>query len=141
MSSKRSLDVTKARSFFSSLSSQVPHIYANNAGGTQCPKPVIDRIVDYLSNTNVQSGTDFSGTKTHSDRADLFHEATRILLNTSNTDEVVLGSTTTMLLASLASAMEGELDGRDEIIATGEHEGTHRLQWRFPSWRICQRFL
>jgi len=126
MSPEGSLDIAKARSFFPPLSSQTPYIFADNAGGSQCPKPVIDRIVDYLSNSNVQPGADYSVSKATTDRIDLGKEAARILFNAGNTDEIALGSSTTLLLENLARAVEGDLGDEDEIIVTGEHEGKFR---------------
>jgi len=129
MSSQGSLDIAKVRSLFPSLSSQTPFIYADNAGGSQCSKPVIDRIVDYLSNTNVQLCTDYSLARVSTDRVDLGKETARILFNASNTDEIALGSSSTLLMENLVRAVEGDLDDEDEIIVTGEHEGGDRLLW------------
>jgi selenocysteine lyase/cysteine desulfurase len=141
MSSEGSLDIAKARSLFPSLSSQTPYIYADNAGGSQCSKPVIDRIVDYLSNTNVQFGADYSVSKTSTDRVDLGKETARILFNASSTDEIALGSSSTLLMENLARAIEGDLGDEDEIIVTGEHEGMDRLLWRSSFRRVGERFL
>jgi len=123
MSTEGSLDVAKARSFFPALSSQTAYIFADNAGGSQCSKPVIDRIVDYLSNTNVQLGADYSVSKASTERVNLGKEAARILFNASNADEIALGSSSTLLLENLARAIEGDLGDEDEVIVTGEHEG------------------
>jgi len=123
MSPEGPLDVLKARSFFPSLSSQTPYIFADNAGGSQCSKPVIDRIVDYLSNTNAQLGAGYSVSKTSTDRVDLGKETARVLFNARNADEVALGSSSTLLLENLARAIEGDLGDEDEVIVTGEHEG------------------
>jgi len=123
MSPEGSLDVAKARSFFPSLSSKTPYIFADNAGGSQCSRPVIYRIVDYLSNTNVQLGADYSVSKTSADRVDLGTETARVLFNASNGDEIALGSSSTLLLENLARAIEGDLGDEDEVIVTGEHEG------------------
>ena len=141
-SSEGSLDVAKARSFFPALSSQASYIYANNAGGSQCSKPVIDRIADYLSTSNVQSGigADHSVAKASSDKTDLFNETARILFNARSADEIVLGSTTTLLFENLARAMERDLEEKDEIIATGEHAGMHRLlPWQSTFWRVGEQ--
>jgi selenocysteine lyase/cysteine desulfurase len=123
MSSEGSLDIATARSFFPSLSSQTSFIFADNAGGSQCCKQVIDRIADYLSYTNVQLGADYSVSRTSTDRANLGKEAARILFNASNTDEIALGSSSTALFQGLERAIEGDLGDYDEIITTGEHEG------------------
>ena len=127
MAHEGTLDIPKVRSFFPALSSQPPHIYADNAGGSQCSKPVIDRIVDYLSNSNAQLGADYSVSKTSGDRVDLGKETARILFNATSADEIALGSSSTVLMENLARAIEGDLGDEDEIIVTGEHEGTDRL--------------
>lgn len=54
MSSTNSIDIEKARSAFPSLKSG--YIFADNAGGSQCLRTVVDRVSDYLLNTNVQLG-------------------------------------------------------------------------------------
>ena len=127
MSSEGSLDIAKARSFFPSLSSQSSYIFADNAGGSQCSRPVIDRIVDYLSNTNAQLDAGYSASRTSTDRVDLGKEAARVLFNASSTDEIALGSSSTLLMENLARALEGDLGDDDEIIVTGEHEGGSHL--------------
>ena len=119
-----SLDISKVRSFFPSLSSQIPYIYADNAGGTQCCQPVIDRIVDYLSNSNVQPGGHYSVSEISTQRVNLGRETAKTFFNASSVHEIALGSSSTMLLENLARAIEGDFDDKDEIIVTGEHEGT-----------------
>ncbi|KAF9783938.1 PLP-dependent transferase [Thelephora terrestris] len=122
MPSEGSLDISKVRSFFPSLSSETPYIYADNAGGSQCCQPVIDRIVDYLSNSNVQPHGDYSMSKISTDRVNLGKETAKILFNASSGHEITFGSSSTILLENLARAVEGDLGGEDEIIVTGEHE-------------------
>ena len=139
MSSEGSLDIAKVRSLFPSLSSQTPYIFADNAGGSQCSQPVIDRIVDYLTNTNVQLCPDYALSRTSTDRVDLGREAARILFNASNTDEIALGSSSTLLLENLTRAIEGDLGDDDEIIVTGEHEG--KVSGLFPFHRMVERPL
>ena len=123
MSPEGSLDVAKARSFFPSLSSRTPYIFADNAGGSQCSRLVIDRIVDYLSNTNAQLGANYSVSRTSTDRVELGKETARVLFNASEADEIALGSSSTLLLENLARAIEGDLGDEVEVIVTGEHEG------------------
>ena len=141
MAHEESLDIAKVRSLFPSLSSQTPYLYADSAGGSQCSKPVIDRIVDYLSNTNVQLGADYSVSKISADRVDLGKETARILFNASSADEIALGSSSTLLMENLARAMEGDLGDEDEIIVTGEHEGMDPLSSWCSFWRIGERSL
>ena len=49
------LDIQKIRAKFPALLKD-DYIYADNAGGSQCLKGVVDRLSDYLLYTNVQLG-------------------------------------------------------------------------------------
>jgi len=115
------LDVVKARSHFPSLNSG--YIFADNAGGSQAVKEVIDRITDYLVNTNVQLGADYSVSVQATKRVlvDGPRDAA-ILFNASSPDEVVFGSSSTANLENLARGLENDIQPGDEFIITGEHE-------------------
>jgi selenocysteine lyase/cysteine desulfurase len=124
MSSEGPLDIAEARSLFPSLSSQTPYIYADNAGGSQCCQAVIDRVVEYFHNSNVRLGGGDSVSKTAGDRVERGRETARILFNANSTQEVSFGSSSSLLIANLAKAIEGDFGDESEIIVTGEHEGT-----------------
>ncbi len=117
------LDVTNARSHFPSLNSG--YIFADNAGGSQAAKETIDRISDYLVNTNVQLGADYSASVEATRRVMVEGptEAAK-LFNAKTPDEIVFGSSTTMNLENLARGLENDIQPGDEFIITGEHEGT-----------------
>ena len=51
-------------------------------------------------------------------------EAVRQLFNAEHPDEVALGSSSTMLAENLGRAIEADFKDDEEIIVTGEHEGT-----------------
>ena len=116
------LDVTKARSHFPSLDSG--YVFADNAGGSQCVKEVIDRITDYLVNSNVQVGADYSISVKSTNRV-LSEAPTSIshLFNARSPDEIVFGSSSTMNMENLARGLEKDIKPGDEFIITGEHEG------------------
>ena len=114
--------VSKARAHFPSLESG--YIFADNAGGSQCLKSVVDRISDYLLNTNVQLGADYSVSVESTNRVSLGCAAAATLFNATSPSEVALGSSSTMLSENLARAMEKDFLDDEEIIITGEHEGT-----------------
>ncbi|GBE80925.1 Cysteine desulfurase-like protein [Sparassis crispa] len=113
-------DVTRVRAAFPALSSDF--LYADNAGGSQCLADAAARISDYLLNTNVQLGADYSVSVTSTVRVEKGAEAARQLFNAENVDEVAFGSSSTMLVENLARAMEADINAGDEIIITGEHE-------------------
>lgn len=120
------LDVAKARSSFPSLDSGF--IFADNAGGSQAAKEVVDRITDYLLNTNVQLGADYSVSVTSTDRV-WVQGPTEVaqLFNAQSPDEIVFGSSSTLNLENLSRSLEKGIVAGDEFIITGEHEGAERF--------------
>ena len=114
------LNVQNARSAFPALNSG--YIYADNAGGSQCLADVVGRISDYLLNTNVQLGADYSVSVISTNRVASGAEAAKELFNADSVDEIAYGSSSTMLVENLARAMEADVQAGEEIIITGEHE-------------------
>ena len=86
------LDVSQARSHFPALNSGF--IFADNIGGSQVAKEVVDRISDYLLNTNVQLGVNYAVSVLSTDRvlSEGPIEAAK-LLQAQSLDEVVFGIT------------------------------------------------
>ena len=115
-------DVLKTRSKFPSLASG--YIFGDNAGGSQIAKPVVDKIVDYLLNTNAQLGADYSVSVTSTQR--VLSEgpaAAARLVNAKHPDEIVFSASSTMNMENLARGLENDIQPEDEFILTGEHEG------------------
>ncbi|EKM53823.1 uncharacterized protein PHACADRAFT_260365 [Phanerochaete carnosa HHB-10118-sp] len=117
------LDIAQVHDSFPALKSG--YIFADNAGGSQCLADVVARISDYLLNTNVQLGADYSVSVKSTQRVADGVEAVRELFNAESAEEVAMGSSSTMLAENLARAIEGDFLDGDEIIITGEHEGMH----------------
>ncbi|KAG9311445.1 pyridoxal phosphate-dependent transferase [Chiua virens] len=107
------LDIAKVRASFPSL--RTGYIFGDNAGGSQTAQQVIDNIVDYLSNTNVQLGADYSMAST----------AAAVLFNAASVDEVGYGPSSTMLFENIARALDQDIQTGDEFIITGEHEANN----------------
>lgn len=98
------LDVLQARSNFPALKSG--YIFADNAGGSQVTKDVADRVADYLLNTNVQLGADYSWSVESSRRVLKEGPAVAVqLFNAASPDEIVLGSSSTQNLENLARGL------------------------------------
>ncbi|KAF7288846.1 Aminotran-5 domain-containing protein [Mycena chlorophos] len=120
------LDVAFARSQFpalsSSSSSRPSFIFADNAGGSQVTQSAIDKIVDYLSHTNVQLGADYAVSVVSTTRVDAGAEAARVLFNARSVEEVAFGPSSTANVENLARALEPGIEAGDEFIVTGEHE-------------------
>ncbi|KAJ6578653.1 pyridoxal phosphate-dependent transferase [Mycena vulgaris] len=114
------LDVEYARSQFPALKSGF--IFADNAGGSQITQSSIDLIVDYLANTNVQLGADYSVSVTSTQRVYSAAEEARKLFGAADKSEIVFGSSSTANMENLARGLEGSIKEGDEFIITGEHE-------------------
>lgn len=118
------LDVDFARSNFPALKSG--YIFADNAGGSQAAKEAVDRISDYLLNTNVQLGADYSVSVESSRRVYSDGPIAAVkLLNANSPDEIVFGASSTLNLENLARGLESGVRPGDEFIVTGEHEGVY----------------
>ncbi|KAG2108972.1 PLP-dependent transferase [Suillus discolor] len=118
-----SLDIDEVRACFPSLESG--YIYADNAGGSQTAQGVIDRIVDYLTNTNVQLGADYFVSVLSTKRVDEGPFAIAELFNAASIDEIVFGPSSTMMLENIARALENDIQPGDEFIITYEHEANN----------------
>ncbi|KAH7922542.1 PLP-dependent transferase [Leucogyrophana mollusca] len=117
------LDIDKVRTSFPALKSG--YIYGDNAGGSQAVQGVIDRITDYLSNTNVQLGADYSIGVQSNQRVAEGAASAAALFNAGSVDEVGFGPSSTMLFENLARALENDIQAGDEFIITEEHEANN----------------
>lgn len=115
------LDIAKVRASFPSL--RTGYIFADNAGGSQTAQPVIDNIVDYLSNTNVQLGADYSASVQSTQRVSGGSVAAALLFNAASVNEVGYGPSSTMVFENIARALDYNIHPGDEFIITEEHEG------------------
>lgn len=117
------LDIDGVRASFPSLESG--YIYADNAGGSQTTQGVIDRIVDYLTNTNVQLGADYFVGTLSTQRVDEGSFTVAELFNAASIDEVVFGPSSTMIVENITRALEDDIQAGDEFIITYEHEANN----------------
>lgn len=113
-------DIDKARANFPSLKSGF--IFADNAGGSQVTQGVVDRISDYLLNTNVQLGADYSVSIESTRRAMVEAPTEAAKLFNASPDEIVFSHSSTMNLENVARALEQDIQPGDEFIVTTEHE-------------------
>ncbi|KAF6763695.1 pyridoxal phosphate-dependent transferase [Ephemerocybe angulata] len=137
-----SFDIAQTRSQFPSLKSGF--IFGDNAGGSQIAQEVIDRLNDYLINTNAQLGADYSVSAESTRRVmkDAPTEAAK-LFNARSPDEIVFAASSTLNLDNLARSLERKINDDAEIIVTGEHEANvgpwkklaNRIQIGIKYWR------
>mgnify|MGYP001423305207 CR=1 FL=1 len=127
------LELASVRQNFPSLSSSF--IFADNAGGSQITQGVIDKITDYLINTNVQLGAEYAVSKESTKRVlvDAPREAAR-LFNARSPDEIAFASSSTLNLENLARGLEPGIKEGDEFILAGEHEGAFMPLFVTTQW-------
>ncbi len=115
------LDMAFVRSQFPALSGE--WTYLDNAGGSQTLVGVADRVRDYLLSTNVQLGASYEVSHRAGERVAEATRAVAASIHAADEHEVVIGPSTTQLLANLAQAMRPQLAPGDEIIVTNcDHE-------------------
>ncbi len=115
------MDIEFVRKQFPGL--QRDFTFMDNAGGSQVLGKVIERISGYLVHHNVQLGASYKVSAEAGQK--LKYTTSRIaeLLNTSKTEEVVIGSSTTMLLRLLSLSISKQWKKGDEVIVTDtDHE-------------------
>ena len=97
--------------------------FFDNAGGTQILARVVDRMNDFLFNTNVQTG----GSYELSHKAAAALQAGRVammqLVNAERAEEIAFAASTTVALQNLARSMASQFEAGDEIVITvSDHE-------------------
>ncbi len=97
-------------------------IFLENAGGSQIPKVVADRIYDYMVTTYVQLGAGYELSQSASRVVDDAHDFVRLLMNGGG-GEVILGPSTSALLRMLSDCYAKTLrPGSAIVVAQTGHE-------------------
>jgi cysteine desulfurase family protein (TIGR01976 family) len=115
-----SLDIDYVRAQFPALAGE--WAFMDNAGGSQVPRRVAERVSDYLLTSNVQTGASYAPSRRSMERVSQTRDAFARFMN-CDPGEIVEGPNTTILLRFLSEAMTGRLQPGDEIILTNvDHE-------------------
>lgn len=122
------LDLEFVRAQFPALASGF--VFLDNAGGSQTLGRVADRVRDYLLATNVQLGASYAVSQAAAERVREGVHATAAYIGTDDPAEVVIGPSTTQLIANLALAFEAALSPGDEIVVTTADHYANRAAWR-----------
>ncbi len=103
--------------------------YFDNAGGSLTLERVAHRIADYLLQTDVQLGATYRNSQLASQRVTDSIEALRCLINAQRAEEIILGASSSQLLANLALALSGRLIEGDEIIVSNLEHSANSTPW------------
>ena len=142
------LDLDHVRRQFPALAGDT--VFFDNAGGSQTLGAVVDRIADYLRTTNVQLGASYGVSQASTEKVAAGVRAIASLFNAGDPSEVVLGPSTTQLIANFAAALAPSLRPGDEIIVTDVDHESNIGAWRrlaargieIREWRVDrERFV
>lgn len=98
-------------------------VFFDNAGGSQTLKRVVDHIGEFLLTSNVQLGASYAISQQAGKRLQQATQAVTTLINAAHPSEVVMGSSTTLLLRILALCLGQTFSPGDEVIVTNcDHE-------------------
>ncbi len=119
-------------------------IFLENAGGSQVPAVVVDAVGRHMVERYVQLGAGYGRSRAATAVVDDAHAFANTLMNGSDRGRVILGSSTTSLLYTIADAYARALPpGREIILAETGHEANvgpwlrlaehgHEVRW----WRV-----
>ncbi len=115
------MDINYVRNNFPALKSGF--IFMDNAGGSQILGSTVDYIADYLIHSNVQLGASYKVSALAGERLAKVTGQIAGLLNAKDPKEVVVGTSSTMLLRILSLCISDQWKEGDEVIVTNtDHE-------------------
>ncbi len=122
------IDLQWVRQQFPALQNDM--IFMDNAGGSQTLSTVMQRITEYLTHYDVQHGASY---KTSQQAVQQLTQAKQDLqkwLNAEHTDEVIIGSSTTLLLRILSLCISQNWQKGDEVIITNCDHEANMAPWK-----------
>lgn len=104
-------------------------VFVENAGGTYVPQQVIDRVQQYMSQTQVQPNWGFASSQLATDQINRGKRLMAEFIN-AEPDEIVYGPSTTMNIFLLTQAIRGWFQPGDEIIVSEQDHEANVGAWR-----------
>ncbi len=115
------VDPDRVRAWFPALSSDL--IFLENAGGSQVPQVVADRIRAYMLEKYVQLDAGYALSQQATETVHAAHDLVNLLVNGTGLGKIVLASSCSVLCRMLADCYASVLEPGDEIIfAESGHE-------------------
>lgn len=122
------LNLEYIRSQFPGL--QTDWVLFDNAGGSQILKPVAERISEHFYTSNVQLGGSYPQSVLANERHQEAHSALARWINASDPREIIMGSSTSLLVRTLANNYKRVWKKGDEIIVTNLDHEANIGAWR-----------
>jgi cysteine desulfurase family protein (TIGR01976 family) len=120
--------IDQVRAQFPALASNA--IFFDNPGGTQVARRVVERMSDYLIQTNANHGGAFPTSQASDLVSDEAHAALADLLGARAPTEIVFGQNMTTLTFTISRALGRLLAPGDEIIVTRLDHDANVSPWR-----------
>ncbi|MCX7545319.1 cysteine desulfurase-like protein [Marinicella gelatinilytica] len=122
------LDLSWVRSQFPGLG-HTTDVLLDNAGGSQISQSAISGINDFLTQCNVQLGADYGTSKEAVKRVTQAQSAISTWLNAKQSEEVIVGASSTWLTRMLSLQLMKTWQPGDEVIITDVDHEANRSCW------------
>lgn len=120
------LDVLSIREHFPALKQKhngMPIIFFDSPGGSQLPKPVIDKMAAYLKHGNANLGGLYKTSDDTFEQMERTRRAIQLFLNAKSKNEIHFGQNMTSLTFSFSRSLANTWQNNDEVIVTDlDHE-------------------
>ena len=105
--------------------------FFENAGGSFVPNRVINRMTEYMAESQVQPGEHFPMAQLAQERINSGHKLMAALIG-AQPDEVIIGASTSMNVYVLAKALRPLWNEGDEVIVSGAPINKEYVMQRSP---------
>jgi len=131
------LDIPAIREKFPGL--KRPAIFFDNPAGTQIAQTTLDRMTDYLVNTNANYGGPFTTSRESDAVVNEARQAVADFLNASRPEEIVFGPNMTTLTLNLSRSIAKMLNPGDTLVVTHLDHDANITPWTLiAEERGCQ---
>jgi len=121
------LDLSAIRSQFPGLNR--PDVFFDNPGGTQIAKPSLDRINQYLIESNANHEGAFATSIASDAVLDEAHRAMADFYNAASAEEIVFGNNMTTLTLHISRSLSRDWKEGDEIVVTRLDHDANVTPW------------
>ena len=122
-----SLDLETIRDRFPGL--KRPAIFFDNPAGTQVAQSTLDRMTDYLINTNANAAGEFATSRESDAVVSQARQAIADFLNASHPEEIIFGPNMTTLTLHLSRSIARSLEPGDTIVVTHLDHDANITPW------------
>jgi len=124
-------------------------VFMDNAGGSQTLGKVMNRITEYLTHYDVQLGASYKVSAAADKVLKETHKTLAKLINAKRTEEVVIGSSSTMLFRILSLCLSKQWKKGDEVIITNSEHEANASCWtdlkkqgiKIKVWKVNKKTL